>query len=86
MFAPEREIIQNIEGHEEKTNVHLNEGTDALYVIYVDESRYKMMKGEKSDFITTLHPLPERYPEVSMEIRQVLDEKPEDLVKIVESN
>lgn len=85
MFVPEKEIIQNIEGMDEETNVQLNEGKDSKYVIYVDETSYKMIKGKESDIITTIEPLPEKYPEVSMEIMQVADEKPEELVKKIEA-
>ena len=84
MFAPEKEIIQSIEGQDEPTEVHLNEGKDSEYIIYVDESRYKMIKGEESDIITTIEPLPEQYPEVSMEIKQYPSDKPETLVKELE--
>jgi hypothetical protein len=85
LFIPEKEIIQSIEGQDEETDVHLKEGTNSEYIIYIDETRYKMTNGEKADIITTLEPLPERYPEVSMEIRQVADTKPEDLVGKIES-
>src|SRR6185437_16923896 len=71
LFVPEKEIIQSIEGQDEETNVQLNEGTNSEYIIYVDETRYKMIKGQDADIITTIDPLPEKYPEVSMEIRQV---------------
>ena len=81
MFVPEKEVIQSIEGQDEETKVQLNEGTDSEYVIYVDEERYKMIKGEVSDLITTKDPLPENYPDVSMEIKQVPDIKPELLVE-----
>ncbi|WP_432363139.1 hypothetical protein [Sporosarcina sp. UB5] len=84
MFAPEKEIIQSIEGQDEPTEVHLNEGRNSEYIIYVDESRYKMIKGEDADIITTIEPLPEKYPEVSMEIRQYPTDKPETLVKEIE--
>ena len=84
MFAPEKEIIQSIEGQDEPTDVHLNEGKDSEYIIYVDESRYKMIKGEETDIITTIEPLPEQYPEVSMEIKQYPSDKPETLVKELE--
>ena len=47
IFVPEKEIIQSIEGHEEKTEVNLNEGTDSEYIIYIDETRYKMTNGER---------------------------------------
>lgn len=84
MFAPEKEIIQSIEGQDEPTDVHLNEGKDSEYIIYVDVSRYKMIKGKDADIITTIEPLPEPYPEVSMEIKQYPSDKPEVLVKEIE--
>lgn len=84
MFVPEKEIIQSLEGKDEATNVTLNEGANSEYVIYVDESRYKMIKGEEADIITTIEPLPEKYPEVSMEIKQVASKKPDLLVKEIE--
>jgi hypothetical protein len=86
MFAPEKEITQAIEGQDEETEVHLHEGKDSEYIIYVDEARYKIIKGEESDVITTIDPLPEKYPEVKMEITQVANEKPEDLVKRIEAD
>jgi predicted RND superfamily exporter protein len=85
MFVPEKDVIQNIEGMDEETEVQLNEGTNSEYVIYVDETRYKLINGEESDIITTINPLPENYPEVTMEIKQVADEKPEALVEKFEA-
>lgn len=85
MFVPEKEITQSIEGQDEKTDVNLNEGANSEYIIYVDETRYKMINGDKADVITTIEPLPEKYPEVTMEIKQVADQKPEDLVKKFEA-
>ena len=84
MFVPKKEINQGIEGQEENTEVHLNEGKDAEYVIYIDETRYKMVRGEHADIITTIDPLPSKYPEVTMVIKQVVDEKPEVLVQNIE--
>jgi len=85
MFVPEKEIIQSIEGTEEETEVVLKEGKDAEYVIYMDEERYKLVKGESSDVITTKEPLEDRYPEVSMEIEQFKDVAPEDMVATLET-
>ena len=85
MFVPEKEITQSIEGQDEETDVNLNEGTNSEYIIYVDETRYKMINGEEADIITTIDPLPEKYPEVTMEIKQVPTEKPEDLVGKIEA-
>lgn len=85
MFVPEKQITQSIEGNDEETNVSLQEGKDAKYVIYIDEERYKLVKGENSDIITTKEPLEERYPEVSMEIEQFSDVSPEDMVTKMEA-
>jgi hypothetical protein len=82
-FEPEKKVIQEIEGQPEETDVQLNEGTNAEYVIYIDESRYKLIKGEEADLITPKDPLPDRYPEVSLEIRQIPDVVPEELVNEV---
>lgn len=86
MFEPEKQVIQSIEGTDEKNDVQLNEGKNSDYVIYIDEERYKMVKGEgdEPDVITTKEPLPEKYPEVSMTIEQVPDTAPEVLVDRVE--
>jgi len=80
LFEPEKKVIQEIEGQQEETEVHLNEGTNAEYVLYIDESRYTFIKGDEADRVTTKEPLPDQYPEVSMEIRQVPDVLPDDLV------
>lgn len=53
--------------------------------MYVDEERFMLTYGEKSDVITPLHPTPENYPEVTMEIKQVPNEKPLDLVEKIEA-
>lgn len=85
MFVPEKEIIQSIEGHEEETDVNLQEGKDSKYIIYIDEERYKLVEGEESDIITTREPLEERYPEVSMEIKQFTDITPQEMVSTIET-
>lgn len=85
MFVPEKEIIQSIEGNEEETHVNLQEGKDSKYIIYIDEERYKLVKGEESDIITTKEPLEEKYPEVSMEIKQFTDIAPQEMVSTLET-
>ena len=85
LFVPEKEVIQNIEGNDEKTEVQLNEGSNSEYVIYVDEERYKLTKGEESDIISSIIPPPKNFPEVTMEIKQVVNEKPEDLILKIEA-
>ena len=85
LFDPEKNITQDIEGTPEERNVKLNEGKDAEYVIYVDEERYGFVRGEDADRIVPNPPLEERYPEVSMEIRQVNDKKPEALIEEIQA-
>ena len=85
LFDPEKNITQDIEGTPEERNVKLNEGKDAKYVIYVDEERYGFVRGEDADRIVPNPPLEERYPEVSMEIRQVNDKKPEALIEEIQA-
>lgn len=85
MFVTEKQITQSIEGTDEKTDVSLQEGKDAKYIIYIDEERYKLIKGENSDIITTKEPLEDRYPEVSMEIKQIKDTSPKELVASLET-
>lgn len=86
LFVPEKEITQDIEGNKEKTNVNLNQSRESDYVIYIDEDRYTFIDGDKSDKIVTKTPLEEKYPEVSMEIEQVVDKVPEDVIKDIEEN
>lgn len=80
MFEPEKEIVQNLEGMEEETNLQLNEGKESEYVIYVDEERYVMTSTEDQDTITTKEPLDAQYPEVSMTISQVKDRGTSEVV------
>lgn len=84
-FTPEKEITQSIEGQDEQINVTLHEGTNVEYIIYIDESRYKMVKGEEADIITTIDPLPDNYPPVSLEIKQITDQEPEEVLQKLES-
>ncbi|TQR17799.1 hypothetical protein [Psychrobacillus soli] len=85
IFVPEKEMIQSIEGTEEPTDVVLQEGKDAEYIIYMDEERYKLIKGENADIITTKEPLEERYPEVSMKIEQFKELTPEEIIATKET-
>ncbi len=83
-FAPEKEIVQEIEGDKEKTDVHLQQPAESNYIIYVDEERYEFIQGEESDKIIMKHQ-PDDIPEVSMEIKQLIDKSPEDIIKDIES-
>lgn len=80
LFAPKKDVIQNIEGQDESLTVDLNKGNNSNYIIYIDEERYTMSKNNVSDVITPLYPVPENYPDVSMEIKQLPDDKPKDYI------
>ncbi|MBD2872946.1 hypothetical protein [Paenibacillus arenilitoris] len=80
-FVPEKKIEIEVEGHKEETNgqVHVDDTSD--YAIYYDKDRYKLVEGDGKDVITTIDPLPEPYPEVSLTIEQKADVLPEELAK-----
>ncbi|QNK58112.1 hypothetical protein [Paenibacillus sp. PAMC21692] len=80
-FEPEKKIEIDVEGQKEETNgqVHVDKTSD--YAIYYDKDRYKLVEGEDKDVITTIDPLPEKYPEVSLTIEQKAEVLPEQLAK-----
>jgi hypothetical protein len=86
-FEPNKSIEQELEGKKENTDVHL-QGKDqqspqeSSFILYVDESRYHVIK-DKGQFLITID-LPEKYPEVYMDITQKADVKPEDAVKQIQ--
>lgn len=81
-FEPEKKVVEEYEGMPEETEVVLQD-TDSGYIIYVDEERYQLVKEEDQDIIVTKEPLDERYPEVSMSIKQVKGKLPEEVAKEV---
>lgn len=85
LYPPEKESTLQIEGSEEKRIITLQEGIDSAYIIYIDEEHYQFTKGDESDFITTKNPLSEEYPEVSMEIKQIKDVTPKEMVSTLET-
>lgn len=76
-FAPEKKVVEEIEGTPEEKEVILHE--KAGYIIYIDEERYRLVKENGIDKIVTKEPLGDGYPEVAMEISQVPNEAPEKL-------
>lgn len=82
-FAPEKQVIEEIEGMPEEKEVVLKEGMSG-YIIYIDEERYKLIEEDGIDKIVTKEPLPEKYPEVAMEISQVEDKSPEELATSIQ--
>lgn len=83
IFAPEKEITQKIEGNQEKTDVHLHQPTESNYIIYVDEERYEFIEGKETDKIIMKGQSTD-IPEVSMEIKQLPNQSPEDVIKDLE--
>lgn len=99
-FAPEKKVEISIEGQTEETNQKLHQGgqneqghggdsgaakkESSEYVIYYDQDRYKLVEGQDQDVITTKEPLPERYPEVSLTIKQYPEAAPPDLAAELE--
>jgi hypothetical protein len=78
-LEPEKSIQQELEGTKENTKVNLHQKEtqteqDASFVIYVDEERYQLNKDNGQFRITA--PLPEKYPEVYMDISQQTGTKP----------
>lgn len=82
-FAPEKQVVEEIEGMPEEKEVVLKESKSG-YIIYIDEERYKLVEEDGIDKIVTKEPLPENYPEVAMEISQVEDKSPEELATSIQ--
>lgn len=84
-FVPQKEIIQELEGNKEKTEVHLKQPEKSNYIIYIDEERYKFIEGKDSDEIVMKEEFNDDLPKVSMEIKQLIDKAPEDLIEELET-
>ena len=63
--------------------MNLNE-SEMGYIIYVDESRYKMEKLDGRDRIAFKEELDDNIPDVYMDIEQVRDSTPEELATQIE--
>lgn len=68
MFVPHKTIELDIEGQKENTDVDLETNEDLRYAIYIDTSRYKMVKGPVTDEIVPNEALGDEFPDVSMKI------------------
>lgn len=80
-FEPEKQIEIEVEGDKEQTQgqVHVNE--ESRYAIYYDKGRYKLVQEDGKDVITTIDPLPEPFPQVSLTIEQDVSKKPEEIAQ-----
>lgn len=83
MFVEEKDVELDIEGQKESTHVELEANEELRYVIYVDQSRYKLVEGETSDKIITDPPLEDSYPEVSMEITRKEGTDKEEVIQAI---
>jgi hypothetical protein len=86
ILLPEKDIVQEIEGEKEDTKVSLHEGSDSDYIIYIDESNYKMVKQDGKDRIVPKVEIGPEYPEVYLEIQHVKDKSPVDVAREVEDD
>lgn len=84
-FAPEKQVVEDIEGMPEEKEVVLQEGK-AGYIIYIDEARYELVEGDGTDTIVFKEELDDIYPEVSMSITQVEDKTPAQLAEEISSD
>ncbi len=74
LFAPEIQMDTQIEGGTEtqQAELHANTTGEMGYVIYIDTERYKKEGSAGVDTYKALN-MPEGYPPVQMEIRQITD-------------
>lgn len=86
ILVPQKTITQELEGQKEDGNFFLHTRDEEVdYAIYVDEERYMVEKGEEADRIIPKFKADSRYPAVFMEIKQVKDKEPEDLIKLTKA-
>jgi hypothetical protein len=85
MFVPEKDVTTKIEGTDEETKLNLHEGKKAKYVLYVDETRYQFVTTEAADKVVLKEALPEKYPAVEMEIKQLENKDPSAVIEEVKA-
>lgn len=86
LLLPQKTITQEIEGNKEGGEFSLHTRDEEVdYAIYIDADRYTVEKGVEADRIVPKVKADSKYPEVSMEIRQVKDKKPADLRELAEA-
>ncbi|MGB3926953.1 MAG: hypothetical protein WBL14_11415 [Caldicoprobacterales bacterium] len=83
MFEPQKNIVQELEGNNEETQVELNHSKMG-YIIYVDKEMYDMVKTDDADKIVAKHKA-EGLPEVFMEITQIVDKDPNTVAADIEN-
>lgn len=82
--APRNKIVEENNQSEMDKSEYVASEKQVDYMITFDEDMYKLVEGDKSDILTTKVPLEEKYPEVSLQIEQISDQPPEELLSILE--
>jgi len=83
ILAPEKTIVQDIEGQKEDTKVNLSEGMG--YVIYIDENIYQLVKQDGKDRIVPKLKADGSFPEIYLEIQLIKDRSPDDMAVEIET-
>jgi len=84
LLVPEKVIVEELEGQKEENKVSLQE-SKAGYTIYLDEERYTMETSNGKDkIVPKLKPTGD-YPEIYMEIEQILGKKPAEVAQETEN-
>lgn len=86
LFVPEQQQKIEIEGDEEITDVKLHTNESLDFIIYVDEDSYKMEQTDDISRIVTKEPLGENYPDVYMEISQIIGEPKEKIIESIKDD
>jgi hypothetical protein len=78
-ILPEKKIVQSIEGENEEIDAVAKTDKEMTYAIYVDKEKYVVTN---ENDITRIVPNLDMsaYPEVSMEIRHMIDQTPQQLL------
>src|SRR5699024_8363125 len=83
LFVSEKQEIIEIEGNKEEADVKLQANESLDFVIYIDEDGYKMEYDDAIARIITKEPLGEMYPDVYMEIFQVIGQSKNEVINTI---
>lgn len=78
---PTKDIVQSVEGEETTVTMDLVEGSDGMYSLYIDPSRYTFATDEKEDRLMPVDEMPDGYPDVSMTFLFVDNQTPESVAE-----
>lgn len=86
LFVSEKDVELEIEGDKEDTHVELEANEELRYVIYIDATRYKLVKSESGDIISPEPELGDDYPETSMTINRVEDKSRQEAIEAIKQD